>query len=82
MEWANAGADDFQPCDGGATHPDAVIGCGPYGVGEPGTYTIRVTWREVEVDQNTTLEKDGSYQSNTTVTFAAADFGFEGDTGR
>lgn len=82
IEWATAGSDDFQACDGGPTDPEAVVGCGPYGVGEPGTYTVRVTWLDLAVDKDATIETDGDYQANTSLTFSAEDFGVEAeDTG-
>ena len=74
IAWAEAGSDTFEVCSNGTTDVDAVVGCGPYGVGDPGDYVVRVTWNEVSVDKDVTLEKDNDYQANTTVTFEAAEF--------
>ena len=73
-DWAVAGSTDFEPCENGVTDPEASFGCGPYGVGEPGDYTVRVTWNGVILSQDVTLEKDGSYQANVALVFEAADF--------
>ena len=74
IEWAEASSDTFAACDNGTTNPDAVAGCGPYGAGDPGDYIIRVEWQGVTVDKDVTLEKDGSYEANVTVTFSADEF--------
>lgn len=72
--WSEAGADDFVPCENGTTNPEATVGCGEYGVGKPGTYTVRVVWEGVTVDKDVTLEKDRDYLANVEVTFEAAEF--------
>lgn len=74
ITWAEAGSQEFQPCGNEPTDPDAVAACGPYGVGDPGDYVVRVTWTGVTLDKEVTLEKDGSYQANTSVTFSAEEF--------
>jgi hypothetical protein len=74
VTWSFSGEDDFQPCENGATSPDAYAACGKYGVGEPGTYTIRVRWQGAEVDKDVTIEDDNNYQTNTEVTFSADEF--------
>lgn len=78
IEWAEEGG-TMATCDNGATDPEAVVGCGPYGAGDPGTYVIRVSWEGVVVDKSVTIEKDGDYQANTSVTFSAEEFGRTGD---
>ena len=74
VTWSLAGADDFQPCENGVTNIDAYAGCGEYGVGEPGTYTIRVVWQDIQVDKDVTIEDDNDYQANVEVTFSADEF--------
>jgi hypothetical protein len=74
IEWAEAGSDAFEKCTNSVTSSEATVGCGPYGVGEPGDYTVRVTWQGVEVEQDVTLERDGDYQANVALTFEAAEF--------
>ena len=74
IEWAEASSDTFLPCENGTTNPDAVAACGPYGAGDPGDYTVRVEWQGVVVDKDVTLEKDGSYEANVTITFTADEF--------
>jgi hypothetical protein len=82
IEWAKDGG-SITPCENAATDPEAVVGCGPYGVGDPGTYTIRVSWEGVVVDKEVTIEKDGDYKANASVTFDASEFGVtDGDSGR
>lgn len=74
VTWADAGSDDFVPCDNGTTDPDASAGCGPYGAGEPGNYVVRVEWGGDVVDKSVTLEDDGSYEANVVLTFDASEF--------
>lgn len=74
VTWAEAGSAAFEPCTNGTTNPEAVAGCGPYGVGRPGDYTVRVTWQGLTVDKQVTLEKDNSYLANTELEFTAAEF--------
>ncbi|MCK6504012.1 hypothetical protein L6R53_11530 [Myxococcota bacterium] len=74
LGWAEAGSSTFEPCTNGTTNPEAMAGCGPYGVGRPGDYIVRVTWQGVTVDKAVTLEKDNSYLANTEVEFTAAEF--------
>lgn len=82
IEWAEEGG-TLVACDNGTTDPEAVVGCGPYGAGDPGDYIVRVSWEGVVVDKPVTLDKDGSYQANTSVTFIAEEFGRSGsDSGR
>lgn len=73
IEWAGEG-EAFQLCSNGTTFPDAVVGCGPYGAGDPGDYTVRVIWHNITRDQEVTLERDGSYEANVAITFSADDF--------
>lgn len=72
VSWSD-GESDFVACENGATNPDAFVGCGPYGVGDPGTYTIRVTWSGAELEKDVTIERDGDYRANAEVTFTAAE---------
>ena len=72
VTWSDGGA--FEACTNGTTDPEASAACGPHGVGEPGTYTIRVLWTLTTVDKDVTIEKDGDYQANTSVTFTADEF--------
>lgn len=74
VTWSEAGADDFTPCENATTNPEAAVGCGPYGVGEPGDYTVRVTWNGVRVDKDVTLDKDRDYRANVEVVFEASEF--------
>lgn len=74
VEWSGPETQGFVPCENGTTDPEASAGCGPYGVGEPGDYVVRVTWMDVAVDKDVTLEDDGSYEANTVVRFDAAEF--------
>lgn len=73
LSWAEVGSSAFEPCTNGTTNPEAAAGCGPYGVGTPGDYTVRVTWQGATVDKQVTLEKDNSYLANTEVEFTAAE---------
>lgn len=74
VTWAVAGTSDFQACANGTTSPEASAGCGPYGVGAPGDYVVRVVWEGVSVDKEVTLIDDGSYQANVELEFLAAEF--------
>jgi hypothetical protein len=65
------GDGDFAPCENGTTNPEAYVGCGKYGVGEPGTYTIRVAWSGATLDQQLTIERDRDYRANAEITFTA-----------
>jgi hypothetical protein len=73
VSWSLDGS-DFAPCENGTTNPEATVGCGDYGVGDPGLYTIRVEWNEVRVDKTVELEKDRDYQANAEVVFEAGEF--------
>ncbi|NUQ00060.1 MAG: hypothetical protein HUU35_09435 [Armatimonadetes bacterium] len=46
LSWAEAGSSTFEPCTNGTTNPEATAGCGPYGVGKPGDYTVTLTARD------------------------------------
>jgi hypothetical protein len=74
ISWAVSGSEEFAACANGATNPDAAVGCGPYGVGEPGTYVVRVTWNGATLDKEVTLVDDGDYRANTEVTFDVSEF--------
>lgn len=74
VSWARAGSDAFEPCANGATNPDATVGCGPYGVGDPGDYVVRVDWDGARVEKEVTLEKDRDYRANVELTFSADEF--------
>ncbi len=74
ITWAEAGSDAFEPCENGATNPEAVVGCGPYGKGKPGDYVVRVVWDGATVDKEVSLENDGDYRANVTLTFTASEF--------
>lgn len=74
IEWTVAGEDAWQVCTNGTTDPDAVVGCGPYGAGDPGDYSVRVTWDGLQAVQDVTLERDGSYEANVALTFEPGDF--------
>lgn len=74
ITWSEAGSDAFEPCENGATNPEAVVGCGPYGKGKPGDYVVRVVWDGATVDKEVTLENDGDYRANVEITFTASEF--------
>lgn len=74
VSWS-ADGQGFEPCTNGTTNPEAVVGCGPYGAGKRGTYTVRVEWSGQQVDKQVEVEKDGSYLANVEVVFEAAEFG-------
>ena len=74
VSWSLSGSSDFEPCANGTTSPEASAGCGPYGVGAPGDYVVRVVWEGVSVDKEVTLTDDGSYQANVELEFLAAEF--------
>lgn len=65
------GDGDFAPCENGTTNPDAHVGCGKYGAGEAGDYTIRVAWSGATLDKQVTIERDRDYRANAEITFTA-----------
>lgn len=74
ISWSGEDQVEFVACENGTTSPEATVGCGPYGKGRPGDYTVRVVWQGITVDKGVTLEDDGSYLANTEVTFEAGEF--------
>lgn len=74
VSWSLDGS-AFEPCENGTTNPLATVGCGDYGVGDPGAYIIQVLWNDITVDKTVEVEKDRNYQANAAVVFEAGEFG-------